>query len=55
MHQRELVKVDREIALPARIAGVGFREAVSDGEAITIEFQRAGEVALRLGFRKSRS
>jgi hypothetical protein len=37
-----------QIALPTRIAGVGFREAVYDREAVLIGFQRAGKVVLRL-------
>ncbi len=45
MHQRELAKAHREIALPAGIAGIGFREALGNGEAILIGFQRAGKIA----------
>ncbi len=48
VHRCELGIAHREIALLARIAGVGFREAVSNGEAVLITFQRAREIALRL-------
>src|ERR1019366_5772472 len=47
MRQRELGKVHREIALPARIAGIGGREALGDAEAVLIGFQRGCEIALR--------
>jgi hypothetical protein len=36
-----------------RVAGVGFREVVSNGEAVLIRFQRAREFALRLRDRKT--
>ncbi len=37
----------REIALPAGVAGIGLRQAVSDRGAIGKGLERAGEVALR--------
>ena len=33
--------------LPAGIAGVGLGQAVADGEAVAVGFQRLGEIALR--------
>ena len=52
VHSRELGIAHREIALPARIAEVGFREALGNGEVGLIGFQRAREIALRLRDRK---
>src|SRR4029453_14666797 len=36
-----------EITLPARIAWVGFGEALGNGEAVLVGFQRGDKVALR--------
>ena len=47
LHVADLVVADREIALPARIAGVGLRQALANGEAVGIGFQRGFEIALR--------
>ncbi len=37
----------RQIALPARVAGVRCRQTLPDGEAVAIGFQRTRKVALR--------
>ena len=46
-HVADLVVRDRQIALPAGIAGVGLGQALGDGEAVAEGFQRLGEIALR--------
>ena len=46
-HVADLVVGDGEIALPVGIAGVGLGQAVGDGEAVPVGFQRLGEIALR--------
>jgi hypothetical protein len=48
LHKADVVIRDRKIGLPARIAGVGFRKAFSNGEAILIGFERGLKVALIL-------
>jgi hypothetical protein len=45
---REPYKGHREIALPLRIARIGLRDALGNGEAVLERFQRAREIALRL-------
>jgi hypothetical protein len=47
MHQRELAKAHREIALPTGVAGAGIRQPVKNGEAVLIRLQRAGKIAPR--------
>jgi hypothetical protein len=46
-HAANIVVADREIALPLGIAGVGFGQALGNGEAVGIGFQRGFEIALR--------
>src|SRR5262245_1109102 len=48
IHPGELCVADREIALPAGIAGVGFGQTLCNGEAVGIGFERGGKIALRL-------
>ena len=43
----DLQIADRQVALPARVAGVGFGEARYDGQAVAVGFQSLGQVALR--------
>ncbi len=38
----------RQIALPLGIAGIGLGEALGDGQAVAIGFQRLGQFALCL-------
>ena len=48
MNIADLVVADREIALPARIAGIGLRQAPSNGEIVGIGFQRGFQVTVLL-------
>ncbi len=45
MYLCEIEKAHREIALPERIAGVGFRDRLNDREAVGIGLQRTLKVA----------
>ena len=42
----EIVR-DGHVMLPARVAGIGFGQALSDVEGVAIPFQRLFEIALR--------
>jgi hypothetical protein len=48
VHIRKIGKARREIALPLRVGGVGFREALDDGAAVLVGFQRPGKINLCL-------
>ena len=48
LHAGDALVHDREIALPLRVPGIGFREAFGYGEAVIIGSQRGFKIALRL-------
>ena len=40
----------RNVALPRRVAGIGDGEALSGGEAVTVDLERLSELALRFQY-----
>ena len=46
LHVADLVVRQRQIALPAGVAGIGLRHPLNDGEAVATGVERSRKVAL---------